>query len=167
MVELCAVLGGIALVLGQKAATQEEGEGSIRKLLADGRGAAKLRELIEAQGGNPTVFDDPSLLPTAPLVHTISSPADGYIVRLEALRIAHVATALGAGRGEAGAAPDPAVGVYLLKKTRDGVSEGEPIAEIHARDEASAQTASELALSAYDFGPKPPDLRPLVHEIVR
>jgi len=166
LVDLCAVLGGIALVLGGKTATREEGENMIRALLADGRGAQKFRELIEAQGGDAGVVDDTSLLPSAPLVRTVRSPATGYVAGLDALRIAHAATVLGAGRGEAGAVPDLAVGIRLHRKVGDPVSEGEPLAEIHARDETSADAATGLVLGAYAFGPAQPELRPLVYEIM-
>ena len=166
LIELCTVLGGIGLALGGKASTRAEGEQVIRELLANGGGAAKLRELIEVQGGNPAVVDDISLLPAASFVQAVKSPAAGYVARLDALRIAYAANALGAGRGEPGAAPDPSVGVYLLKKTGDYVSEGEPLAEIHARDRASVELAAESVLAAYTFSQKPPDPQPLVHEII-
>jgi len=165
LVELCAVLGGIALVLGGKASSRKDGERMIREMLADGRGASKLREIIEAQGGNPAVMDDPSLLPTAPVVREIASPKSGYVTSLDALGIACAATALGAGRGSAGAKPDLAVGVYLHKKIGERVSEGEPLAEIHARDEGSARDAESLVLGAYSFGGKPSP-RALIHEIL-
>ena len=166
LVELCAVLGGIGLALGGKATTRAEGEQVIRKILADGSGAAKLREIIETQGGDPAVVDDTSLLPAATIVETVESPATGYVARLDALRIAYAANALGAGRGEPGAAPDPSVGVYLLKKTGDYISKGESLAEIHARDRASADLAAESALAAYTFSQKPPDPQPLVYEVI-
>jgi pyrimidine-nucleoside phosphorylase len=165
LVELCAVLGGIALVLGGKASSRKDGERFVRELLADGRGASKFREIIEAQGGNPSVLDDTSLLPTAPVVRRIPSPKSGYVTSLDALRIACAATALGAGRGSAGAKPDLTVGVYLHKKIGDRISQGEPLAETHARDDASAGEAESLVLGAYSFGEKPSP-RPLIHEIL-
>jgi pyrimidine-nucleoside phosphorylase len=167
LVELSAVLGGLALVLGRKAANAEEGESIIRNRIADGSGAAKLREIIEAQGGNPAVVDDLSLLPTAPVRLTVNSPAAGYVTKLDAMRIAQAATALGAGREEAGATPDLSVGIRLLNKTGEPVSAGEPLAEVHAKDGSSAEVASKIVLDAYAFGQNPPVPRPLVRDIVR
>ena len=165
LVELCVVLGGIALVLGGNVSSRKEGERIIREMLADGRGASKLREIIEAQGGDPSVLDDTSLLPTAPIVLRIPSPKSGYVTRLDAMGVACAATALGAGRGSAGAKPDLAVGVYLHKKIGDRVAEGDLLAEIHARDDESAREAESLVLGAYSFGEKPAP-RALVHEIM-
>lgn len=166
LVELCAILGGMALHLGGKASSREEGEIIIRELIATGQGISKFRELIEAQGGNPAVLDDPLLLPTAPIRQMVKSPAAGYVTRLDALRIAQAEAVLGACRGEAGASPDLSVGIRLLKKMCDPVSIGEPLVEIHAHDSTSADAAGEMALAAYSFGPEPPEPLPLVHKII-
>ena len=166
VVELCAVLGGIGLMLGQKASTREEGAATVRALIAGGQGVSKLREVIKAQGGNPAVVDDPSMLPAASIIQTVKSPSAGYASRLDALQIAQAATTLGAGRGEAGASPNLSVGVRLLKKMHDKVSTGEPLAEVHADNQASADEASILVTGAYSFSSEQPEPRPLVHQII-
>lgn len=165
LVGLCAALGGIALMLAGKASSRKEGEQVIRDLLANGAGLRKFAEIIEAQNGDSRVVDDPSLLPSAPVVRSVVSPDSGYVTSLDAMEIARAATALGAGRGTAGAKPDLAVGVYLHKKIGDGVSECEPLAEIHARDEETAREAESLVLGAYCFGEKA-EPRPLIHEVI-
>lgn len=166
LVELCAVLGGLALTLGEKAASQSEGERMIRELIADGQGAVKFKEIIEAQGGNPAVVDNPSLLPSAPIVQMVTYPRPGYVTRLDAMKIADAATALGAGRGEAGTEPDLGVGIYLRKKYGDHVSEDDTLAEIHARNQESADEAAALVLKAYTIADEEPAPRPLIHEII-
>ncbi|MHB0999019.1 MAG: thymidine phosphorylase [Armatimonadota bacterium] len=166
LVELCVELGGIALVLGGKAASREEGRDIIHRHLSDGTGADKLRELIQAQDGDPRVVDDASLLPTAPIVHTVTAVETGYVHRLDALRVAQAEASLGGSRGEAGAKPDLSVGVYLLKKYGDHVSSGEPLAQIHAEDEESAHEAESIIRTAYEFGDNIPARRPLIYEII-
>ena len=167
LVELCAVLGGLALVLGEKAQSREEGERVIREMLADGCGAEKLREIIRAQGGDPAVVDDPSLLPSAPIIQVVAYPRPGYVARLDAMEIAHAATALGCGRGSVGAQPDLATGIYLRRKYGDPVSAGDTLAEIHARDQKSADKASALVTNAYTIGDSAPPPRPLIYEILQ
>lgn len=167
LVALCEVLGGMALVLSGKISSQEGGQALIRNLIANGRGKAKFAELIEAQGGDPRVVEEVELLPTAPVVSTVKSPAEGYVSALDARAVAQAATLLGAGRGEAGAEPDLSVGVRLIRKPGDAVSTGEPLAEIHARDEESAGMASGVALGAFGFEADPPAPRALIHRIVK
>jgi pyrimidine-nucleoside phosphorylase len=166
LVELCVALGGIALVLGGKASRREQGERMIRKLLASGEGAAKFRQIIKAQGGSPAVMDDLSLLPQAPVVSPALARRKSVVRHLDAFQIAQAACLLGAGRGSPRAVPDLSVGVYLHKKMGDPVARGEPVAEVHARTEASARKASKIVQSAYTFGLEPPEPRPLIHEVI-
>lgn len=166
LVDLCAVLGGIALHLGAKASSREEGETIIRELIASGKGVDKFRELIEAQGGNAEVVNDPTLLRAAPIIRTVVARESGYVSRLDAMGIARAETELGAGRGDAGAKPDLSVGIYLHKKMGDMVHAGDSLAEVHASKPESVTPAMELVEAAYAFSEQKPTQSPLVYEIV-
>lgn len=166
LVDLCAALGGAALLLGGKAATREEGESMVRTLLASGDGLAKFRELIETQGGNTAVLDDPAILPAASVVRPVVSTGSGYVTSVNALGIATAALDLGAGRCEADASPDLSVGVYLHKKVGESVREGDLLAEIHSANTASAEAARETVLSAYEIVPEPCEKHPMIHQII-
>jgi len=69
---------------------------------------------------------------------------------------------LGAGRRTKDDAIDHAVGVVCVKKRGDVVAAGEPLAEIHARDEESADVAAAAVLAAYELGDEPPRARGIV-----
>jgi thymidine phosphorylase len=73
---------------------------------------------------------------------------------------------LGAGRARKGDPIDHAVGVVCRAKRGDRVVAGEPLAEIHARDEAAAESAGAALLAAYEIGDEP-ELRPLVLDVLR
>ncbi|MHB0913628.1 MAG: thymidine phosphorylase [Armatimonadota bacterium] len=143
LVELCVVLGGLALRLAGKG-----GEEEIRRLLADGSALVKFREMVEAQGGDPRVVEDTSILPKARKVVPVPSPESGFVTRADAMQIARAAVAVGACRGEAGVSPDLSAGIVLKKKVGDKVSEGETLAEIHT----NAAVPEELVLSAFALG---------------
>ncbi|MFA6665919.1 MAG: thymidine phosphorylase [Armatimonadota bacterium] len=164
---LCTQLGAAALVLGERASSYKEGEKMIGRLIKSGEGAQKFREIIRAQGGDPNVIDDLSLLPAAPLVQKVNSPASGYVERLDALAVAQASFALGAGRGDAKAQPDPAVGVYLHKKIGDKVARGDVLAELHARSSLGVEGAADLISGAYTIGPVAPAPIPIVQKRVR
>jgi thymidine phosphorylase len=74
---------------------------------------------------------------------------------------------LGAGREVAGEPIDHAVGVVCLRKRGEEVAGGEPLAEVHARDEAAAENAEASLLAAYEIGDGPVEPRPLVLEVLR
>jgi thymidine phosphorylase len=73
--------------------------------------------------------------------------------------------ALGAGRERKDDPIDHAVGVVCRAKRGDRVERGEPVAEIHARDEAAAEAAEAALLAAYEIGSEP-EPRPLVLDVI-
>jgi len=120
--------------------------------LADGSALRKFAELIEAQGGDPRVTDDPGRLPTAPLQRFVLAPITGYVASADALEIALAGKALGAGRDRKDAAIDLAVGIVLQKKVGDRVTAGEPLATIHARAAAEAANVADRVAAAFTVG---------------
>jgi thymidine phosphorylase len=88
------------------------------------------------------------------------------VQRLAALPVGLAALHLGAGRREKDDPVDHAVGVVCRKKRGDRVREGEPLAEIHARDESSANEAAAAVLDAYELSDEAPRPRPIVLETI-
>lgn len=139
LVELVLELGANMLVLGKKAATTDEAKQALKASVESGAALKKFKELIEAQGGNPAVADDPSIMPSAPQLHLVKSPVQGYVAGIAAEEIGLAAMALGAGRETKESQIDLSVGIKLLKKAGDRVSPGEPIAELHTREWSAEQ----------------------------
>ncbi len=126
--------------------------------VADGSAVAAYERWIRAQGGDPSE----DALPKARLIREVFAPRNGHVTRLEALPIGLAALHLGAGRREKDDPVDHAVGIVCRRKRGDIVERGEPLAEIHARDEASAAEAADTVLAAYEFGDDTPEARPIV-----
>ena len=142
--------------------TEEEGRRRAEAVLEDGSALAAYDRWIRAQGGDP----DPGRLPSAPVVRPVPAPATGYVRRLGAREVAVAAMELGAGREVAGEPIDHAVGVVCLRKRGEQVAAGEPLAEIHARDDAAAEAAEAALLAAYEIGDEP-EPQPLVLDVIR
>ena len=126
--------------------------------VVDGSATAAYERWVRAQGGDP----DESMLPKAPFVREVFASRPGHVQRLAALPIGLAALHLGAGRREKDDSVDHAVGIVCRKKRGDEVTEGEPLAEIHARDEQSADEAAADVLGAYELGDDLPRPRPIV-----
>jgi pyrimidine-nucleoside phosphorylase len=124
----------------------------LRRYLADGRALRKFAELIAAQGGDPRVTDDAGLLPTAPVQRPVLASTTGYVERADALEIALAGKALGAGRDRKDATIDLAVGIVLHKKVGDRVAAAEPLATIHARTAAAAESVANRVAAAFIVG---------------
>ncbi len=132
-------LAGEMLALAGAAESPAAGRRAAEAALDDGRAAALMSRLIEAQGGNPAVLEDPALLPQAPVRRVFEAPADGYVAEVHARRIGWAAVALGAGRTRLDARIDPGVGFHITAKPGNVVARGEPLATVHARSAEDAE----------------------------
>lgn len=154
LTELCLTLGSYMLVLGGRAKTVEEGRKILEDIIHSGKGLAKLKELVEAQGGDPSYVDDPSLLPKASIVQPVVSAQAGYVKAIKADDIGRAALVLGAGRETKESEIDLSVGIVLHKKIGDYVKEGEAIATIHANSAKKQKIAEEMILGSYEIVPE-------------
>jgi pyrimidine-nucleoside phosphorylase len=140
----------------------DEGRARAEAAVEDGSALALYRRWVKAQGGDPDV----SALPVAPVRLDVPAPRGGAVTRLHALAIGIAALDLGAGRRAKADEIDHAVGVRCLAKRGDSVIPGATIAEVHARDEASAQEAARALLEAYEIGDVPPASRGVLLDVV-
>ena len=131
--------------------------------VADGSALATYERWIRAQGGDP----DPARAPRGagarsryPRRATASSPASVHS------RSGIAALELGAGRRTKADAIDHAVGVLCFAKRGDTVLAGDDLAEVHARDDASAAAAVEAVLAAYEIGDEAPPERGILLDVV-
>jgi pyrimidine-nucleoside phosphorylase len=144
------------LVLAGLAANEPEADRCVRAALVSGAGLEKFRRMVEQQGGDPRVVDDYSLLPSAPKRHVVSAHGAGFLVALRADKVGVGAMRLGAGRNRADDAIDPAVGVLVRAHVGDLVRPGDPVLEVHYRDDARLKDALPFLERAAEIGPDPP-----------
>lgn len=121
--------------------TLEEAEERLEQAVADGSGLNALKEMIRAQGGNPDVCDDTSLLPAAKQCYPIEASRSGSIASMDTDRIGIAALLLGAGRRTKEDEIDPAVGIWMKKRLGDSVKEGEPLADFYVNKEENLEEA--------------------------
>ena len=136
----------------------------VREALASGAGLERFRRVIELQGGNPRVCDDPSLLPQAAETVVVRSERDGRVGRLAARAIGHAGMLLGAGRETVDGAIDPAVGFVFHKKVGDPVAVGEPIVTVHVGKASRREAALARLKQAIVVAAEAPSRGPLVLE---
>ena len=124
----------------------------------------RFRAMVDAQGGDPRVVDDPGgVLPRAPVREPLLADRTGVVAAYAAEDVGHAAVVLGAGRLRKGDRIDPAVGIVVRPKIGDRLEAGEPIGEVHARDADAAAEAARRVLAAIDVTDGPVEPPPLVH----
>jgi pyrimidine-nucleoside phosphorylase len=134
------------------------------RALDDGSALERFRSMIEAQGGDPRVVDDPAgVLPTAPVVVPIEADRAGTLAGMATEEIGLASGALGAGRLRKGDRIDPAVGIVVRCKIGDVLEGGQPIGQVHARDQGAATEAVRRVLEALTVREGPVSPPPLVH----
>ena len=164
--DLCIDLAGHMAALAGLADGPEAGVERAREALSSGAALERFRRFVEAQGGDPRIVDDPSLLPQAPVRREVRAGREGWLEAVDAEAIGHAAARLGAGRLRKGDEIDLAVGIHVLVRIGDEVDADTLLAEVHANDDDAAEAAErELteALSWSDSKVEPPKL---VHEVV-
>jgi thymidine phosphorylase len=131
----------------------------LENTLGSGLAAEKFEQIIEAQGGNPRVLDDPAVLPQALVVEVYATRQTGVVARVEPKTIGRAIVAMGGGRSQVEDTIDSTVGFVISVKPGDKVLAGEPIASIYARDASGAQLGSDALAQAIiiaDRLPGPP-----------
>jgi pyrimidine-nucleoside phosphorylase len=167
LVEVVHLLGAEMLVQAGMAPDTAAGRERLAEAISSGAALEKFVEVIEAQGGDPRVIDDPSLLPRARGEHVITATRPGFVTRCDALDLGVAALRLGAGRETKEDSVDPRVGITVEAKMGDEVSVGDALARIHLDDPGRLPEVVNLAEDAFTIADEPVELFPLLHEEVR
>jgi thymidine phosphorylase len=146
------------LVLTGLAGSDSEAESRVRSALESGAALERFRANVEAQGGDPHVVDDVSLLPSAPVRREIDAPEDGWLADLPAREVGYALVEIGGGRRLKGAEIDLGVGFELLHGAGEEVVAGEPWCVVHARAEDEADAAAQRLAELAVWSPEPVEL---------
>ena len=152
LVAVVEAVGVRVLRLAGRATEPEAARAMLRAAMASGAARRKLRDMVEAQGGDVAVIDDPSRLPQAPLVTTLEAGADGVIAGIDAALIGEASVLLGAGRERKGDPVDHAAGIVLRATVGETVRRGQPLLDLHGADERRVATARAVAERAVVIG---------------
>ena len=158
LIEVTYALGAEMLLLAHAAKYHAEARRMLQSAIASGRAAEHFQRIIEAQGGNPAVVDDPAILPQAAEVELFAATRRGFISRIEPRIVGRGIIALGGGRTTMEDTLDLSVGFVITARPGDWVEQGEPLATIFARDRAgidSGRTTLRAAIVIADEADPP------------
>ena len=154
LTELALVTASEMLVLGRRVRSAKAARRQAEAALADGSGLAKLRQLVEAQGGDGRLIDDPDRLPRAPRVETLRAPRTAFVSALDAEEVGIASVHLGAGREKKSDPIDLRTGVVLHAKVGDRVERGQPFADVHVAGKPEDAAAIEDVRRAVSWSPR-------------
>jgi pyrimidine-nucleoside phosphorylase len=140
LLEVTYALGVEMLLIAGAAESADDARRQMEKAIGTGKAAEHFQRIIEAQGGNPGVVEDPAALPQAAECELYNAPRRGFVARVEPRAIGRGITALGGGRTKMEDRVDPSVGFVITARPGDWVEQGEPLATIFAHDRAGVES---------------------------
>lgn len=156
--------GGEMLVLAGVAQDVDAGRRKIAAALSDGSALVAFAKIVEAQGGDVRVLEDPRRLPRAAHTRSIGADDAGFVRGFDCRALGAVATKLGAGRESQTDRVAPGVGLVLAKKAGDAIAKGEPWVEVHYDEPAKLAAVADTLAQAISISKRRTFPGPLVLE---
>lgn len=161
--ELCLTLGSYMVRLAGKAETTKEAREMLEEVINNGKALEVFKLFLESQGGDTSVIDDMTKLPTARYQVEVPAKEAGFVKEIIADEIGTAAMILGAGRETKESVLDLAVGIVLHKKIGDEVKVGDSLVTIHSNTE-DIESVKEKIYHAYAMSASKVAPATLIHE---
>ena len=164
--ELSLELAAQMIIVGGVETNLDNARQQSRDAITSGAALEKFKAVIEAQGGNPRVCDDPKLLPQAQKQQTITASRAGFISGIETDEIGRIVMEWGGGRRRLEDKIDYGVGLYIHAKLGDEVKAGEPLVTAYFNDESKLEEMQARLLKTYRIEDTQPIPEPLIKSVI-
>ncbi len=164
--ELSLILAGWMIHLGGKAASPAAGRDIAETNLIDGKALEIFSRMVEAQGGDPSIFSDPGRFHTPKFRREFCASRSGYLARMDCAKIGWAVQRLGAGREKAGEPVNAHAGLEMRAKLGTHVRAGQPLFTLFADDEALFAEPERLIVEAVEISDEPAAAPPLIGQII-
>ncbi|TMQ72731.1 MAG: thymidine phosphorylase [Candidatus Eisenbacteria bacterium] len=149
------------------AAGVEKDAGAARKTLegaiASGKALERFARVIEAQGGDPGVCDDPGRMAQPSARRDVPAPRAGTVIGMKTRELGLLAIEIGCGRARKDDVIDPASGLRFAKKTGDAVDRGDVLCQVELGPSAKpAPDYLERVAACFEIGAPPARPLPLL-----
>jgi pyrimidine-nucleoside phosphorylase len=152
LMEVTLALAGEMLLLAGVEKDRSAARTRLHAAIASGAAAHLFQRIIEEQGGNPGVVDDPAALPQAPVSAVFEAARAGVVLEVNPRAVGLGIIELGGGRSRMEDVVNPAVGFVITAKPGLEVAEGQPLATVHAADEAGLERGLKTLREAIRLG---------------
>ena len=166
LIDLSLTLAGWMLHLAGHASTPEAGREQAAGLLDSGAAYQSWLQIVDAQGGNISVFNNPAAHHVAAYTRTIHAECAGYLSNMDCRQVGLAVQRLGAGRTRPGDPVSPSAGIEMHAKLGDRISPGQPLITLFADTEAQLDEPEHMLRETLQITPAPPTPSPLLHAII-
>lgn len=164
LLDIVLTIGSQMTVMAGKAKDLDEARGMLEENIANGKALERFRMMVEAQGGDGRVIDDPTIMPQARYHIPVLAESDGVIASMKADEMGIASMMLGGGRATKDDKLDYAVGLTLDRKVGDVVKAGDRLLTIHANRE-DVEDVKRLILDNIVIGDHADPIT-LIHQVI-
>lgn len=162
LTEVCIELAANMLWLAEKGELAQC-RSLAKQQIANGEAFAKLKEMVQAQGGDTSVLDDPSRFDRSNVCYEVLAQREGFLYAMDTERCGIASMELGAGREKKEDPIDYSAGIVLRKKVGDFVRKGEVLASFYSSEESKCRTAEQTFTQALSIQDARPEQTALIH----
>jgi len=165
--ELTYALAAEMLRAAGVAKTRAQALQRVELAVTDGTALRKMQQIVEAQGGDPSVVEEPGRLAVARHRSTVAAKSSGYVTDIDPLELGYASMGLGAGRNRAEDAVDPGAGIRLHIQVGDRVRTGDELATLYASERARLRAGADRVAASFRIGTRRPAVRSRIIETIR
>jgi pyrimidine-nucleoside phosphorylase len=166
VIELSNILSGWMLHLAGHAPTPEQGAKLSDEILRSGAAYKAWLNIVEAQNGDTTIFEDPAAHHKPTATRILNAPQTGYLASMDCKQVGWAVQRLGAGRAKPGDPVSVHAGVEMHAKLGDHLQAGQPLVTLFAEDESLLDEPESMLRETLQITQTPPKLQPLIREII-
>lgn len=165
--EVVVKLAELMLINAKIAANSADANQRIEEALASGKAAEQFNRMIAALNGPTDYIDKPwAYMPKAEVVKDVVVAKSGVINAMQTRDVGLSVVELGGGRLSNTDSVDHSVGFDHILPLGTRVSAGDVVTQVHAKDEASAEKASQQFLDALDVAEEAGQVNPVIYQVI-
>ncbi len=166
LIELSNALSGWMLHLAGRASSPQEGALLADRILTSGEAYEAWLKIVQAQGGDTSLFDDPAAHHHPAATRTLKATETGYLSSMDCKQVGWAVQRLGAGRAKPADPVDAHAGIESHAKLGDRIEAGQPLFTLFSSDERLLDEPEQMLSETIRIEPDAPVKQPLIREIV-
>ncbi|MBE5923738.1 MAG: thymidine phosphorylase [Lachnospiraceae bacterium] len=164
------------LIKAGKANNENDALEMVNRVIDDGSAFAKMKEFVNAQGGDADALEDCSKLCVTKYSYKVTgkdlfdaasfNEDVGYLKSCDNQEVGMASLVLGGGRQTKEDVIDLSVGIILNKHLGDEIKAEDEVATLYANDEDKLKAATQRFVNAYVLDKEPCGKNPIVYEVI-
>ncbi|MFM8395338.1 MAG: thymidine phosphorylase, partial [Acidobacteriota bacterium] len=154
------------LLVGGVEHDQARARERVAAAISSGAALERFQRVIERQGGDPRVVDDPGRLARGRCQRTVTARRAGFVVNIDTAELGRIVMDWGGGRVRLEDRIDYGVGLEIQARLGQEVAVGDPLVTAWNNDPSLADLMESRLAAAWGIAARPLPLPPLIREVM-